>query len=144
MAQKIEEATVSAIVDYNLVGISDEGYDGPDKPVSPHEVNSWFSTSAGNVYLESEATIVQAEMHFETWDGPADFDEAAWHRSDVIEMEWQSGELALDQITAGATPGVYRLPSSGPWHMRLAWRDEPAPGPEELPWASVLVQFWRG
>ncbi|WP_212996555.1 hypothetical protein [Winogradskya consettensis] len=71
---------------------------------------------AGNVYLESEETIVQAEIHFETWDGPADFAADAWQRSDVIMLDWPSGSLALDQITAGA----YRLPSAGPWHLRLA------------------------
>jgi hypothetical protein len=141
MAQRTDEKTVAAIVDYRLVGIADEGYTGLDKPVSPHKLGSWFSTCDGNIYLESDALIVRADMHFETWDGPADFEIAAWDRSDIVVMDWPTGVLALDQITAGASPAVYRLPAAGRWRVRLAWRDEPASEPQELPWASVLVQF---
>jgi len=144
MAQRTENRSVPAIVDYHLVGIADQAYAGPDKPVTPHQVGGWFSTSDGNVYLESDADIRRAVLHFETWDGPAEFDPGAWDRSGELDMDWQSGELGLDQITAGATPDVYRLPSPGRWHLRLAWRDEPRPSADELPWASVLVQFWQG
>ena len=72
----------------------------------------------------------------------ANFDAAAWDRSDEIVMDLPTGVLGIDQITAGAHAEVFRLPAPGRWRIRVAWRDGVPTDDNSLPDASVLLQFW--
>lgn len=144
MAAMTESAEVYVDVDYRLVGLVDDSCDGETKPPSPHKLDHWISTARGNVYIENidDVEVLGGPMRFETWDGPADFDPRLWHRNDVIMMEFPSGILGIDSLTAGGQAGVYRLPEGRRWHTRLAWRTETPDSPDELAKASILVQFW--
>jgi hypothetical protein len=142
MAQLVDQKDLYVIVDYHLVGLLDEASSDGPKPPAPHTLGHWLSTTPGNVYLETDDTVLGADMRLQTWDGAADFDAADWQLNDLIVMELPTGVLSIDQITAGAQAAVYRLPAPGRWNARLAWRTNPAPDDQSLPRASVLVQFW--
>lgn len=57
-------------------------------------------------------------------------------------MEFPSGVLGVDMITAGGIRNAYRLPEGQRWNTRVAWRTVPNPDPDLYPTAVILVQFW--
>jgi hypothetical protein len=136
-------AEIEVIVDHRLVGIVDEQCHGDEKPPSPHTLGDWIAVTPGNIYLECVGEeVVGASMRFETWDGPAQFDESAWEAHDVVTASLPSGVLGIDEITMGAQSEVYRLPPGREWTVRLAWLTLPPAAPDEMPEASILVQLW--
>ncbi|MEV4351314.1 hypothetical protein AB0J83_43210 [Actinoplanes sp. NPDC049596] len=142
MTERTNFEDVDVIVDHRLVGIVDEASDGGEKPPSPHTLGDWIAVTPGNIYLECPGEeVLGAAVRFETWDGPAPFDETDWEAHDVVEVVLPSGLLGIDEITMGAQSGVYRLPPGRRWHTRLAWRTLEAE-PDQLPSATILAQFW--
>ncbi|MFY1689579.1 hypothetical protein [Plantactinospora sp. WMMB782] len=143
MAALIEHTELYVSVDYRLFAMIDDSNDQRNVPPPPHELGHWLSFTPGYVLVENidDAVVLGSDVRLETWDGPADFDPTGWDRSDILEVAFESGILGFSSGTAGGIADAYRLPPGRRWSVRLAWRTETPPAPDELPTASVLIQF---
>ncbi|MGC4811168.1 hypothetical protein ACLQ29_11635 [Micromonospora sp. DT228] len=143
MAALVKHTELYVDVDYRLFAMIDDSNDRRNVPPPPHELDKWVSSTPGYVVVENidDAVVLGSDTRLETWDGPADFDPTGWDRSDVLQVVFESGILGFSSGTAGGIADAYRLPPGRRWSVRLAWRAEAPPAPDELPTASVLIQF---
>lgn len=142
MTALLEHTELYVDVDYRLFAMIDDSNDRRDVPPTPRGLGRWVSVTPGYVLIENidDVVVLGCDTRLETWDGSPEFDLDDWDRADVIEVSFESGILGFASGTAGGIADAYRLPPGQRWQVRLAWRTESA-GPDELPTASVLIQF---
>jgi hypothetical protein len=143
MATIVASQELDINVDHRLFGLVDEEGQLGDRPPGPRTLGSFVSSNATMLYVDSGEDILGARLRLEAWDGPPTLDVTAWPQVAAVDMELPSGRFLVDEIAAGGKADVFRLPSAGRWHVRVAWRlnggDDAQPGQPE---GSALIQFW--
>ncbi|MDG9675955.1 hypothetical protein [Micromonospora sp. DH14] len=118
MAALVEHTELYVDVDYRLFAMIDDSNDRRDVPPSPHELDQWVSSTPGYVAVENIGI------------------------ADAYRLPPGRRAAGPPGRRAAGPPGRRAAgPPGRRWSVRLAWRTEAPPAPDELPTASVLIQF---
>jgi hypothetical protein len=137
MTRRLSGVTTTTIIDHHLFCLVDRQYPG-EQLAAPHTNGDWITAGRSSVLVESPYDNLEAILRLEEWDGEPDGAPGAWDDVVDVTIECPTGQIGLDQITAGYDDTGFSLSRPGRYHARLACRNGAAPDLDE----EYLVQFW--
>jgi 8-oxo-dGTP pyrophosphatase MutT (NUDIX family) len=138
MSRRLNVVATTTIIDYHLFHLLDRLYPG-EQLEAPHKNGDWITVGRSSILIESPYDNLDAILRLEEWDGePSSLEPSEWDDIVTVTIECPTGNIGVDQITAGYDDTGFSLTNPGVYRARLACRNGAAPDVDE----EYLVQFW--